>query len=154
MTPEQVAASYDRIAEQWLDVSTYGFAQIERAVAFVKRKRVALDVGCGAGRCFDLLARHGLATDDVKRELDRRMEIASLITRDHLLGARRRIFDRPADLARCPEDKTELDIGPVACAETAANIICNKPQSFRGYSEHRGELQFLPHHAGTAGRPT
>ncbi|MBX9581478.1 MAG: GNAT family N-acetyltransferase [Gemmataceae bacterium] len=65
MTPEQVAASYDRIAEQWLDVSTYGFAQIERAVAFVKRKRFALDVGCGTGRCFDLLARHGLATDGI-----------------------------------------------------------------------------------------
>ena len=65
MTPEQVAASYDRIAEQWLDVSTYGFAQIERAVAFVKRKGVALDVGCGAGRCFDLLARHGFATDGI-----------------------------------------------------------------------------------------
>jgi RimJ/RimL family protein N-acetyltransferase len=65
MTPEQVAASYDRIAEQWLDVSTYGFAQIERAVAFVKHKRFALDVGCGAGRCFGLLARHGFATDGI-----------------------------------------------------------------------------------------
>ena len=65
MTPEQVAASYDRVAEQWLDISAYGFAQIERAVALVKRKGVALDVGCGAGRCFDLLARHGLATDGI-----------------------------------------------------------------------------------------
>jgi predicted TPR repeat methyltransferase len=63
MTPEQVAASYDQIAHQWLDVSTYGFAQIERAVAFVKNKGVALDVGCGAGRCLDLLARHGFRTD-------------------------------------------------------------------------------------------
>ena len=58
MTPEQVAASYDRIADRWLDLSTYGFAQIERAVAFVKHRGAALDVGCGAGRCFDLLARH------------------------------------------------------------------------------------------------
>jgi hypothetical protein len=54
MTPEQVAASYDQIAERLLDLSTYGFAQIERAVAFVKHKGVALDVGCGAGRSFDL----------------------------------------------------------------------------------------------------
>ena len=30
MTPEQVAASYDRIADRWLDLSTYGFAQLER----------------------------------------------------------------------------------------------------------------------------
>jgi trans-aconitate methyltransferase len=65
MNPEQVAASYDQIAVQWLEVSTYGFAQIERAVAFVKHKGVALDVGCGAGRCFDLLARHGIHTDGI-----------------------------------------------------------------------------------------
>ena len=66
MTPEQVAASYDQIAHQWLDVSTYGFAQIERAVAFVKNKGVALDVGCGAGRCLGLLARHGFRTDGIE----------------------------------------------------------------------------------------
>jgi RimJ/RimL family protein N-acetyltransferase len=63
MTPEQVAASYDRIARQWLDVSTYGFAQIERAVAFVKHKGVALDVGCGTGRLMGLLSKHGFRTD-------------------------------------------------------------------------------------------
>jgi hypothetical protein len=45
MTPEQVAASYDQIADRWVEVSTDGFAQIERAVAFVKNKGVALDVG-------------------------------------------------------------------------------------------------------------
>jgi SAM-dependent methyltransferase len=65
MTPEQVAASYDQIAERFLGLSTYGFAQIERAVAFVKRKGTALDAGCGAGRCLDLLARHGFTTDGV-----------------------------------------------------------------------------------------
>jgi len=65
MTPEQVAASYDQIAERWLDPSTYGFAQIERAVRFVKHKGVALDLGCGAGRCLGLLARHGFRTDGI-----------------------------------------------------------------------------------------
>jgi RimJ/RimL family protein N-acetyltransferase len=65
MTPEEVAASYDRIAHHWLDVSTYGFAPIERAVAFVKNKGAAPDVGCGAGRCLDLLARHGFAADGI-----------------------------------------------------------------------------------------
>ena len=63
MTPEQVAASYDLIADRWLDVSTYGFAQIERAVAFVKHKGVALDVGCGTGRLMGLLSKHGFRTD-------------------------------------------------------------------------------------------
>jgi RimJ/RimL family protein N-acetyltransferase len=65
MTPEKVAASYDQIADRWVDLSTYGFAQIERAVAFVKHKGVALDVGCGAGRCLDLLARPGFRTDGI-----------------------------------------------------------------------------------------
>ena len=65
LTPEQVAASYDQIARQWLDVSTYGFAQIERAVAFVKHKGVALDVGCGTGRLMGLLGQHGFRTDGV-----------------------------------------------------------------------------------------
>ncbi|WP_010047460.1 GNAT family N-acetyltransferase [Gemmata obscuriglobus] len=63
MTPEHVAASYDQIAHQWLDLSTYGFAQIERAVAFVKRKGTALDVGCGTGRLMGLLDKHGFRTD-------------------------------------------------------------------------------------------
>src|SRR5437763_12109850 len=63
MTPEQVAASYDQIAGQWLDVSTYGLGQVERAVAFVKRKGVALDVGCGTGRLMGLLGKHGFRTD-------------------------------------------------------------------------------------------
>ena len=39
-TPEQVAASYDRIADRWLDVSTYGFARIERAGAFVSSPKI------------------------------------------------------------------------------------------------------------------
>ncbi len=63
MTPEQVAASYDQIADQWVDVSTYGFAQIERAVAFVKHRGAALDVGCGTGRLMGLLSGHGFRTD-------------------------------------------------------------------------------------------
>lgn len=63
MTPDQIAASYDRIAHRWLDVSTYGFAQIERAVAFVKHKGTALDVGCGTGRLMGLLHKHGFRTD-------------------------------------------------------------------------------------------
>ena len=63
VTPEQVAASYDQIADRWLDVSTYGFAQIERAVAFVKHKGAALDVGCGTGRLMGLLHKHGFRTD-------------------------------------------------------------------------------------------
>jgi len=65
MTPEQVAAGYDQLADRWLDLSTYGFAQVERAVGFVKHKGVALDVGCGTGRLMGLLGGHGFRTDGV-----------------------------------------------------------------------------------------
>lgn len=65
MTPEQVAASYDQIADHWVEVSTYGFAQVERAVVFVKHKGVALDVGCGTGRLMGLLNQHGFRTDGI-----------------------------------------------------------------------------------------
>ena len=65
MTPEQVAASYDQIAASWGEPFTDGFAPIERAIAFLKHKGVALDVGCGAGRCFDLLTRNGFAADGI-----------------------------------------------------------------------------------------
>jgi RimJ/RimL family protein N-acetyltransferase len=65
MTPDEVAASYDRLAERWLDLSTYGFAPVERAVAFLKRTGAALDVGCGTGRLMGLLRTHGFATDGI-----------------------------------------------------------------------------------------
>jgi SAM-dependent methyltransferase len=65
MTPEQVAASYDRLADHWVDVSTYRVAQVERAVAFVRHKGVALDVGCGTGRLMGLLSKHGFCTDGI-----------------------------------------------------------------------------------------
>jgi trans-aconitate methyltransferase len=63
MTPEQVAASYDQIADLWLAPSTYGLAQIERAVAFVRHKGWALDVGCGTGRLMGALSKHGFRID-------------------------------------------------------------------------------------------
>ena len=63
MTPEEVAAGYDRIADRWLEVSAYGVAQVERAIAFAKNKGVALEVGCGTGRLMGLLGKHGFRTD-------------------------------------------------------------------------------------------
>lgn len=63
MTPQEVAASYDEIAERWNGASfprQNAIAQHERALKFAKRKRNALDVGCGSsGRIVDLLLAHG-----------------------------------------------------------------------------------------------
>ena len=47
MTPELVAASYDQITRQSLDVSTYGCAQIEPAIAAERH----------ASACVETLAR-------------------------------------------------------------------------------------------------
>lgn len=33
MTPDDVTASYDRLAERWLDLGNYGFVPVERAIA-------------------------------------------------------------------------------------------------------------------------
>ncbi|MDO8825292.1 trans-aconitate 2-methyltransferase [Methylophaga sp.] len=63
MKPQQVAESYDQIADVWNSDSfnrDNGIKQHERAIAFVKHKTKALDIGCGAsGRILDLLMSHG-----------------------------------------------------------------------------------------------
>src|SRR4051812_34808317 len=62
MQPAEIAASYDSIAEQWVDshLSGNGIAQHERALKFRPEGGRALDVGCGCnGRFLRLLASHG-----------------------------------------------------------------------------------------------
>lgn len=63
MTPEEIAKSYDQIAGLWNSEKfprSDGIKQHERAIAFVKEKRHALDIGCGSsGRIIDLLTSHG-----------------------------------------------------------------------------------------------
>jgi SAM-dependent methyltransferase len=68
MKPTDIASSYDQLAERWsgLERSENGIAQHERAIAFLKRKRYALDVGCGSsGRFIDLLMRHSFHVEGV-----------------------------------------------------------------------------------------
>jgi SAM-dependent methyltransferase len=73
MTPEEVAGSYDMLAEQWSSdgfARSNGITQHERAIAFVGRKLEreyqALDVGCGSsGRIIDLLLGHGFTVEGV-----------------------------------------------------------------------------------------
>jgi SAM-dependent methyltransferase len=62
MQPNEIGRSYDALAKSWQEKtpSTYGIAQFERAIKFVKNHGFALDVGCGSsGRIIDLLLRHG-----------------------------------------------------------------------------------------------
>jgi SAM-dependent methyltransferase len=69
MLPHELAHSYDQIAEQWRSDTfppTNGIAQHARAIAFLRQKRHALDIGCGAsGRIIDLLLQHGFTVEGV-----------------------------------------------------------------------------------------
>lgn len=67
MKPQQVAESYDQIADVWNGDSfnrDNGIKQHKRAIAFVEDKTKALDIGCGAsGRIIDLLVNHGFEAE-------------------------------------------------------------------------------------------
>lgn len=67
MLPNEIAQSYDQIAEHWSSDSfphSNGIAQHERAIAFLPQKRRAFDVGCGSsGRIIDLLLQQGFAVE-------------------------------------------------------------------------------------------
>jgi SAM-dependent methyltransferase len=69
MTPEEIAKGYDQIAGLWNSEAfprSNGIKQHERAIAFVKQKRHALDIGCGSsGRFIDLLTSHGFDVEGV-----------------------------------------------------------------------------------------
>jgi len=75
MKPEKIAEGYDQLAAQWASESFpkgNGIAQHERAIAFLKEKRRALDIGCGSsGRFIDLLLDHGFTVEGV--DISRRM---------------------------------------------------------------------------------
>jgi 2-polyprenyl-3-methyl-5-hydroxy-6-metoxy-1,4-benzoquinol methylase len=69
MSPEEIAKSYDQIADLW-NCEEFprdnGIQQHERAIAFIKQKRHALDIGCGSsGRFIDLLTSHGFDVEGV-----------------------------------------------------------------------------------------
>jgi SAM-dependent methyltransferase len=69
MRPEEVAKSYDQIAEVWNSKEfshSDGIKQHERAIAFVREKQDALDSGCGcSGRIIDLLTSYGFSVEGV-----------------------------------------------------------------------------------------
>lgn len=69
MQPDEIAASYDAIAERWRGETfprKNGIVQHERAIAFLREKHRALDIGCGCnGRLIELLGSHGFAVEGV-----------------------------------------------------------------------------------------
>ena len=67
MTPDEIAKSYDQLADLWNSHDfprASGIEQHDRAIAFVKERRRALDVGCGSsGRIIDHLSSHGFRVE-------------------------------------------------------------------------------------------
>lgn len=75
MEPLDTGVRYDRIARWWQTQhqnSSYGIAQLERAIRFTSTKHSALDVGCGSsGRLIETLAKRGFQPEglDISREM-------------------------------------------------------------------------------------
>ena len=65
-------------------------------------------------------------------------QIAALKIAEKRLRAGRGVFDRPAEAARRPQHQAELDIGSIAHAEIAADIVGQHPHPLGGDAEHRG----------------
>lgn len=69
VSPEDIAAGYDDLADHWASDAfplSNGIAQHQRAIAFVEHRRHALDVGCGSsGRIVELLLGHGFSVEGV-----------------------------------------------------------------------------------------
>ncbi|MCH9694337.1 MAG: class I SAM-dependent methyltransferase [Gammaproteobacteria bacterium] len=67
MTPDEIAKSYDQIADRW-DSDSFdranGIKQHDRAIAFLKNHNFALDIGCGSsGRFIEHLSGYGLSVE-------------------------------------------------------------------------------------------
>jgi len=69
MTPQEVATSYDAIADRWASEGfsrEYGIEQHKRALGFSENRGKALDVGCGSsGRLLDLMISEGFEPEGV-----------------------------------------------------------------------------------------
>lgn len=67
MKPDDVARSYDAIADRWNDAGfprENGIAQHQRAIAFTELRGAALDIGCGgSGRIMELLLTTGFKAE-------------------------------------------------------------------------------------------
>jgi len=79
MTPDEIAKSYNQIADRWNGDEfqrSNGIEQHERAIAFLDNRRNALDIGCGSsGRIIDLLIGHGFIVEGLDVS-DRMIELA------------------------------------------------------------------------------
>jgi SAM-dependent methyltransferase len=74
MNPKELGERYDAIAAWWdaqHESMSAGIDYLNRAIAFTKKRRTALDVGCGNGRLTALIAEAGFEVlgIDVSRDM-------------------------------------------------------------------------------------
>jgi trans-aconitate methyltransferase len=75
MHPEETATCYNRLAQWWQtrhQNSSYGIAQLERAIQFVQKKDLAIDIGCGSsGRFIKVLREYDFEVEglDISAEM-------------------------------------------------------------------------------------
>jgi SAM-dependent methyltransferase len=75
MNPKDTAARYDQIAQWWQTEhknSSYGVAQLERAIKFTSGRNSAIDIGCGStGRFINVLSQHGFQAEglDISKDM-------------------------------------------------------------------------------------
>ncbi|MCE0484293.1 MAG: class I SAM-dependent methyltransferase [Methylacidiphilales bacterium] len=74
MDPNAIGKSYDQIAVKWQNepIQSYGIAQLERAIRFVKSRGRALDIGCGSqGRMITLLQKESFQPEglDISQQM-------------------------------------------------------------------------------------
>ena len=69
MTPQEIADSYDSLADHWNSDAfprSNGIEAHERALGFIETRGYALDIGCGSsGRIIDLLAVSGFSVEGI-----------------------------------------------------------------------------------------
>ncbi len=103
MTPQQTAASYDKLAAFWNGDAfdrTNGIEQHRRALRFVAAKGHAIDIGCGSsGRILDLMMAEGFESEglDVSPEMIRLARRRHPATRFHQADIREWEFPRQYD---------------------------------------------------------
>jgi 2-polyprenyl-3-methyl-5-hydroxy-6-metoxy-1,4-benzoquinol methylase len=88
MNPSEIAKTYDQLADKWNSDEfprDNGIAPYKHALAFLKEKRRALDIGCGSsGRIIDLLIREGFDVEGLDISSRTCLSLLTLSTRDYI----------------------------------------------------------------------
>lgn len=166
MHPQEIAASYDRIASHWAGEDfprTNGLPAHQRALQFVASRGQALDVGCGcSGRFIDLLAAEGFAIEglDASAEMIRlaRLRNPAAVFHQADIG----VWQPPGKYAfitawdslwHVPHDRQESVLKKLCGALTQGGVLIWTTGGTDGPEEKRDALLGVPLHYSVMGIP-